>query len=451
MHKILDLMHKDVIEFMLIKGGYPVKTTKLKYGSGEVNFQIDENSFLGFVQSQGMIEEKPEANIILEALDNPIGSQRLRKLVKPGETVCIIISDTTRAWQKPDLYLPYIIKELNESGIKDEDITFICATGSHRGQSEKEHKILLGEKLAKRFVIVDHDCRDYENLMNIGTTSFGTPVTINKMALECDHIVLTGAIVFHDLVGWGGGKKSILPGISAYESIMANHKLSLNPNLGEGTNLRVRCGNVVNNPVHLDMLEAAAFVKPTFLFNVIIDEAGNIVKAVAGDYVKAHEAGQKMVDEADSVYIKEQADIVLVSAGGYPKDIDFYQASKALINAKEAVKKGGVIILLAKCSEGFGGNEVQQMLEEFSDNYCREKALRENFSIAKYTGYLIAEIAENYNVILVSSLNSRLLENANIKVAADVSEALNLAIQQKGIDAKIYLMPNGANILPRLI
>ena len=425
--------------------------TKMKYGCGEVNIQIDENRFLGFIQSKGIEDKKSETDIILEALDNPIGSQRLRMLVKSGETVCIIISDITRAWQRPDIYLPYIIKELNESGIKDEDITFICATGSHRRQSEEEHKILLGEKLAKRFEVIDHDCRDEENLMNIGTTSFGTPVIINKTALQCDHIVLTGAIVFHDLVGFGGGKKSILPGIAAYESIMANHKLSLNPNLGEGTNFLVCGGNVVNNPVHLDMLEAAAFVKPTFLFNVIIDEAGNIVKAVAGDYIKAHEAGQRMVDEVDSIDIKEQADIVVVSAGGYPKDIDFYQASKALINAKEASKKDGVIILLAECIEGFGGNEVRQILEEFSDNYSREKALREIFSIAKYTGYLIAEIAERFNVILVSSLNSKLLRNANIKVTTDVNDALTIAMQQKGMDAKIYLMPNGANTLPRLI
>jgi lactate racemase len=287
--------------------------------------------------------------------------------------------------------------------------------------------------------------------VHLGTTSFGTPVAITKKALQSDHIVLTGAIVFHDLAGWGGGKKSILPGIAAYESIMANHKLSLNPNFGEGTNFLVRCGNAVNNPVHLDMLEAAEFVKPSFMFNVIIDENGSIVKAVAGDYVKAHEAGQKMVDDADSAYIKEQADIVIVSAGGYPKDIDFYQASKALINAKEAVKKDGVIILLSECIEGFGGNEVQQMLEEFSDNCSREKALREIFSIAKYTGYLIAEIAERFNVILVSSLNSDLLINANIKVTTDVNDALAIAIQQKGMDAKIYLMPNGANTLPRLI
>lgn len=428
-----------------------MKVTKMKYGTGEVNIRINEINLLGFIQSKGIENKKSEEGIILEALDNPIESKKLRQLVKSGETVCIILSDITRAWQKPHIYLPYIIMELNESGIKDKDITFICATGSHRRQNEKEHKILLGEMLAKRFEVIDHDCRNIQNLMNIGTTSYGTPVTINKTALQCDHIILTGAIVFHDLVGWGGGKKSILPGIAAYESIMANHKLALNPNLGEGTNLLVRCGNVVNNPVHLDMLEAAAFVKPTFLFNVIIDENGNIAKAVAGDYVKAHEAGQQMVDEADSAYIKEQADIVIVSTGGYPKDIDFYQASKALINAKGAVKKDGAIILLAECIEGFGGDEVQQILEEFSDNHSREKALREKFSIAKYTGYLIAEIAEHFNVILVSSLNPKLLRNANIKVEIDVNEALTTALKQKGMAAKIYLIPNGANTLARLI
>lgn len=426
-------------------------TTKMKYGSGEVAIQVDESNFLGFVQSKGDVERKFEKDVILDALDNPIGSQRLRALVKRGETVCIIISDITRAWQKPDLFLPYIVEELNEAGIKDEDITFICATGSHRRQSKEEHEILLGMTLAKRFEVIDHDCRATENLINIGTTSFGTPVIINKAALESDHMVLTGAVVFHDLAGWGGGKKSILPGISAYESIMANHKLSLNPTWGAGTNSLVRCGNIENNPVHLDMLEAAAFVKPTFMFNVIIDEYGRIAKAVAGDYIKAHEAGRRIVDEADSAYIKEQADIVVASAGGYPKDIDFYQASKALINAKEAVKKGGVIILLAECIEGFGGKEVQQMLEEFSDNGSREKYLREHFSIAKYTGYLIAEIAASYNVILVSTLRAELLGNANIKAVADVDEAIKIALQQKGTSAKLCFMPYGSNTLPRLI
>jgi len=426
-----------------------LEAIKMKYGREEVNIELQNGGFLGLIQSKGMVDIKPEEQVIMEALENPIGSKRLRDIVKRPEKVCIIISDTTRAWQKMDAYLPYIVEELNKAGIEDKNITFLCATGSHRPQTQEEHRTLLGEKLSHRFEVLEHNCRDEANLTRLGTTSFGTPVIVNKIAVESDHIILTGAIVFHDLVGWGGGKKSILPGISAYESIMANHSLSLNPQKGEGTNPLVRCGNVLNNPVHMDMLEAAAFVKPSFLFNVIIDENGNIGKAVAGDYLKAHEAGRQMVDEIDSAYIEEKADMIVVSAGGFPKDINLYQASKALINAKEAVNEGGVIILLAECIEGFGGEEVQWIIEEFSENIGRERALREAYTVEKYTGYLIAEIAENFNVILVSSLEPETLKNTSITVTATVMEALDIARQLKGDSITTYFMPCGANTLPR--
>jgi len=420
----------------------------MKYGRAEVNIQPEADNFLGLIKSKGLGFKKPEGEIILEALENPIGSRSLRDIVKPGETVCIVISDTTRAWQKMNFYLPYIVHELNVAGVGDEYITFLCATGSHRPQTKEEHRALLGEKLADRFEVIDHDCRNEANLVKLGTTSFGTPVIVNRIAVESDHIFLTGAIIFHDLAGWGGGKKSILPGICAYESIMANHALSLNPGIGEGINPNVRCGNVDGNPVHMDMLEAAAFVKPSFLFNVIINEHGNIGKAVAGDYIKAHEVGRRLVDEADSAYIEKKADLVVASAGGYPKDIDLYQASKALINAKEAVKEGGIIILFAECIEGFGGREVQMIMEDFSDNYSREKALRESFSIAKYTGYLITLIAERFNVILVSSIDPKQLESSGIRGVSSIQEALNMAKHIKGGSLSVYFMPIAANTLP---
>lgn len=424
-------------------------TLNMKYGREKVDVSIPEQDLLGVIESNKIDTNKSENEVITEALKNPIASARLRELVHPGEKVGIIISDITRAWQKMSTFLPYIVDEICSAGVRNEDIIFISSTGSHRKQTKDEHRLMLGDKLADRFEVIDHDCFDNENLVYLGKTSFGTPVTVNKTAMECDHLILTGAIVFHLLAGWGGGKKSILPGICGYETIMTNHALSLNPKMGEGSNPMVRSGNIHNNVLHEDMLEAASFVRPTFMFNVIMDSKGNICRAVAGNYIKAHEMGCSMVDEIDGVEIKEKADLVIATAGGYPKDINLYQTSKTIINAKEAVKKGGTIIILSQCSEGFGNSDVQEIMQNYSTMFEREKALRENFSIAKYIGYFISETANDYRFILVGDMDEKLIENAKIKVVSTVKEALEIAYNENGTHLKTYLMPYGANTLPK--
>jgi nickel-dependent lactate racemase len=424
---------------------------KMKYGAQELIIPLSEESIISVIDSKGAMHNKSEEKVILDALKKPIASAPLKELVKPGETVCIIVSDITRAWQKMSVYLPYLISELNAAGITDKNITFLSSTGSHRKQTEEEHKIILGEKLYNRFKIIDHDSLDENNLVYLGTTTFGTPVKINKIALSCDHIIITGAIVYHLLAGWGGGKKSILPGISSYETIMKNHSMSLNPEMGSGSNLEARSGKVVNNPIHEDMLEAASFVRPTFMFNVIMDSKGNIAEAVAGNYVKAHEAGCELVSKMDGVIIKEKADMVIASAGGYPKDINFYQTVKTIINAKESINEGGIMIILSECSDGFGNEPIKNIIQNYTSLYDREKALRENYSIAKYIGYYITEVSERYNLILVSDMNADDFANTNIKVVKTVGQALELAARIKGHDLKVYLMPHGASTFPQLI
>jgi nickel-dependent lactate racemase len=422
----------------------------MKYGKTKIDVSIPQENLLGIIASNKEIRNKTEEEVVLEALDKPIESNKLREIVNKGDKVCIVISDITRAWQKMNFYLPYIVEELEKADIREEDIIFLCATGTHRKQTKKEHGILLGEKLAKRFQVIDHDCMDKDNLVYLGTTSFGTPVSINKIALECDHIIITGAIVYHDMAGWGGGRKSILPGISSYESIMANHALALNKKLGEGSNLKVRCGNAATNPIHQDMLEAAKLVKPSYLFNVIMDEKGNIIKAVAGDYIKAHEIGRRIVDEIDGVVINEKADLVIASSGGYPKDIDLYQATKTLSNAKEAAKENGTIIILSECVEGVGSDDLQKIIQDYENNVEREKAVRENFTVAKYIGYSMAEAAKSFNIIFVSGIDKSILKNINIPVVSTIDEALEITYKEKGRNLKTYLMPCGANTLPKL-
>jgi nickel-dependent lactate racemase len=198
------------------------------------------------------------------------------------------------------------------------------------------------------------------------------------------------------------------------------------------------------------MLEAAGFVKPSFLFNVVMNSKGNIAHAVAGNYIKAHEAGCKIVDNIDGVEIDKKADMVIATAGGYPKDINFYQTIKTVINAKEAVKEGGVMIIISQCSDGFGNEHIRKIIQDFDTLVDRERDLRADYSIAKYIGYYVSEVAQKHLLILVSTMEPDDLSMANIYVVKTIDEALDLAYKMKGKDLKTYLMPHGANTLPKL-
>ncbi|MDD2206936.1 MAG: nickel-dependent lactate racemase [Aminobacterium sp.] len=422
----------------------------MKYGKGNIDFSIPQKNLLGIIDSEPIESIGSEEEIIVQALENPIGSPKLGELVKPGETVCIIVSDITRAWQRMWVYLPFIVKELRNAGIRDEDILFLSSTGTHREQTQEEHALLLGEELSKTFEVVDHKCLDHDDMVHIGTTSYGTPVKVNKRALECDHIIVTGAIIYHFMAGWGGGRKGILPGISSYETVMANHALALDPVPGNGRNMNSRPGNFENNLMHLDMMEAAAMVKPTFMFNVIPGNDGKIGFAVAGDWEKAFYEGAKIVDKKDGVVISELGDLVIATAGGYPKDINFYQTSKTIFNAMEAVPQGGSIIVLSACNEGYGNDEVQFMLQKFPNTAEREKEVRREFTIAKYVGYTIGYVAENWDFYLVSEMSPTEFEGTGITVVKSLDEALNQVYDKHGNQLKTWFMPHGANTLPKL-
>ncbi|MBV7276374.1 nickel-dependent lactate racemase [Clostridium sp. PL3] len=428
-----------------------MKNMEIKYGSTCMSVAVEEENLIGVIEANKLSEEKTEEEVIKDALENPIGSARLKELVHDGERVCVVIPDVTRAWQKTDKYLNAIVEELNAGGIEDKNIVFISALGSHRKQTREEHEKLLGEKLSERFKVIDHDCYDKENLVYLGETTYGNRVYINRIAMECDHIVITGGIVYHLLAGYAGGKKTILPGISGAETIMKNHSLSLNDNLGESVKAGVCSGGTEDNPVHLDMLEAASFVKPTFMFNVIMGPEGQIAAAVAGNYIAAHEQGMKILKNIDGVDIEEKADLVIASAGGYPKDINLYQSVKTLTNAREAVKEGGYIIAALECREGLGGDKnIQDLILNYDNILDREKFVRDDFTISKFIAYCMCETAYKFKVILVSDIKQELVKNANITVVKTVEKALEIVHKEKGENLKTYVMPHAANTLPML-
>lgn len=421
---------------------------KMKLGNGYVDVTVPEENLLGIIRKEVPASSKTEEEVILEALANPIGTPRLKEIVKPGDTVCIVVSDITRAWQRMSVYLPYIVQELNDAGIADKDIRFLTALGYHRKQTPEEHEILLGSELAKRFKPIDHDATDKANMTSLGKTSRGTPIIINKIAAEADHLVLTGCCTYHPWVGWGGGKKSILPGISSMESIQHNHLMVLDEN---GQQLpEVRSGNIKDNPIHLDMLEIAEAVKPSFMFNVIMGHDGKITSAVCGDCITAHDAGRQIVEDLYAIPIKELADITISSQGGYPKDIDVCQTGKAIYHTRHATKPGGTMIILSDCSEGIGPPDANTIFLDCGTKEEREREVRNLFTVPKYVSYFMCTAAETWDIIIVGSGDPSLLARTAFRTARTVEEALEMAFKRGGRDQKIYLMPQGSSALPKL-
>jgi nickel-dependent lactate racemase len=251
--------------------------------------------------------------------------------------------------------------------------------------------------------------------------------------------------------GWSGGRKAVLPGISSYETVQANHALALNPLPGKGYNPICRSGNVEENPIHLDMAEAAAMLAPTFLLNVVMGGNGKIGWAVAGDWQKAHEAGTALVDSVDAIEIPILGDLVIASAAGYPKDINLYQGTKALFNAEAAVRPGGTVVILAACAEGYGNEEMQTILQDFKESEEREMELRREFTIAKYVGYRTGSAAERFDFHLVTDMNPRLLEGTGIVISKTLDEALGKVYAAHGKNLKTWLMPRGSSTLPKLV
>ncbi|QGU95378.1 nickel-dependent lactate racemase [Clostridium bovifaecis] len=415
-----------------------------KYGSEIFNLELNDENILAALHSK---ELKPIENLekkLNYLLDNPIGTKPFDEVFEKMDEVLIVVSDVTRLWIKTASFLSIIIDRLNRLGIEDRDITIIVATGTHRGQTVEEHKLIVGEKIYERITVLDHDC-DGE-MVYCGTTSRGTEVEVNKI-IEGKKIILTGGIVHHLMAGFGGGRKSILPGIASRRTINQNHLHALSPD-EPCSNPLIGVGVLADNPLNYDMIEAAALVKPDFLVNSIVDTSGNIVHFVAGHFLKAWESGCKWTDENFGVKIQEKADIVIASCGGYPKDINLYQSTKSLFNAALALKDGGTMILLAECIDGAGADSFFSWIEPLKRGEL-DNALREGFTIPGYIFYASIESSKNANVVLVTSIDAEMIKPMGMKAVRTLEEALKLAGVADGYeDKKIILMPYAGSTVP---
>jgi nickel-dependent lactate racemase len=374
------------------------------------------------------------------ALKEPIGSKRLSEIAKPESKVAIVVDDATRKAPTEKMLLP-VLAELNAAGVKSENITVIFGCGTHRAVKPEEAAELLGMEALKLVKTISHDCQA-SDLVHIGTTkTHGNKVYINRVFAESDVKVLLGDVGFHYYAGYGGGRKSVLPAISGEETIKHNHAMLLHSN--------ARTGILEDNPVHRDMTEAARLAKVDFILNVVENKKGEIVKAFAGDLEQAFMEAVKLVDEMYRVTVDRRADILVVSAGGHPADMNLYQSYKALDNALDAVKRGGVIILVAECPEGHGNQVFYDWMMRLGDLKNVEREVKRNFVMGGHKAYYLLKALQNHQIILVSSLPDYYATNVfKFKTARAVNDALAEALKIAGSAVRVWAMPQGSYTLP---
>ena len=373
---------------------------------------------------------------VRRALENPIATPRLKEIVKPGETVAIVTSDITRPLPSYQI-LPQVLDELLQAGINKEDITIVFGLGSHRTQTPEEQKNLVGEAVYNAAKCIDGDDSD---CVHYGDTSRGTPVDIVRAVAESDRRVCLGNIEYHYFAGYSGGAKAIMPGVSTRDAIQSNHSRMVEASAA--------AGKLAGNPVREDIEEAAKMVGVDFIVNVVLDEHKKIVHAVAGDMVHAHRAGCSYLDLLYGKPIANRADIVVVSQGGAPKDLNLYQTQKALDNAKHAVKKGGVIVLVGSCKEGLGEHMFEEWMTQSPSAHSMIERVQRDFQLGGHKAAAIAMVLEDADIYLVSELEASFVEKIFLKPFSDVQTAFDAALQKIGEDASVIVMPYGGSTLP---
>jgi len=411
----------------------------LPYGKTEVCARIPTRNFLGSIEPKerpGVADPRAE---IERALNEPIEAKRLGEIAKAGDRVAIVVDDATRATPSY-LMVPPVLDELNRAGVKDEDVTIIFGCGSHRAVKPDEMEKLVGEEALKRVKAINHDYKS-EDQVYLGKTSFGTKVYVNKVFAEADVRVLTGDVDLHYYAGYGGGRKSVLPAVSSAETIQHNHAMLLHP--------KARTSILEGNPVHEDMVEAAKLAKIDFILNIVTNSKQELVRAFAGDLEQAFYGGVKLVDEMYKVPVERRADIVVVSSGGHPLDIDLFQAYKGVDNALVAVKRGGVIVLVAECPEGHGNEVFYEWMTKFNDLKRVEKEIKKSFILGGHKAYYLMKALQRVKIILVSVMPDYYAVNTfKLRTARALNDALRDAFDIAGKNAKVWAMPHGNFTLP---
>lgn len=421
-----------------------MRTFDIPYDRGTLPLHVEEKNLKAVLQAniRRHSAKYSQREIVLNALQNPIGTPRLSELSKGKKKIVLVTSDHTRAMPSK-VTLPIILEEIR-LGNPDADISILIATGLHRATTEAEQRSMFGDAIVDNEHILVNDAFCPEQFSQIGMLPSGTVFSANRIAAECDLLITEGFIEPHFFAGFSGGRKSILPGICDEPTVKANHsyKAVASP--------YAMAGILENNPIHQDMITAARMLDVAFIFNVALDEKKNIIAAWAGDLEEAHSQGVSFVRSLSQCKAVT-GDIVITSNGGYPLDQNLYQTPKAAATAEVCAGEDGVIIICAACRDGFGGDFFQKTIcmgipeeiDRYLSGFMPMETIPETWCAQVY-----ARILKKHSVILVSTfLNPETVRKANMIPACNLDEALTIAYGMMGEDAKVVVIPDGVSVM----
>jgi nickel-dependent lactate racemase len=416
------------------------------YGHGTKEFEYNEADILKVVRTKDFTPMQDVEHQVLQAVENPIGSPALSEIIKSGDTVAFICNDPTRV-ANSDIFMPILVNEMNRLGVPDENMRIVFSLGTHRAMTDAEMVEQVGAEVAGRLKMYNSIATNQDDFEYFGETSFGTPVWINKLLCDVDHVILTGTIVHHYFSGYGGGRKAVLPGCAAMETVRKNHSWMLDPRAG--------LGQMEGNPCYDDQMEGVALFaknRSLFLFNAVLNAKHEFLKIFAGDYIKAHKEACRFVDEVYGCEIPREADLVIASCGGYPKDINVYQMQKTMDNAMCAVREGGVVVLLAECIEGSGSAKLEETFKRLKTAAAIREELENNFQIGANKAFAITRPLGKAKFILVTALDPEMAKSMLFTATTDnVEDAIAMAKTILGNEhPSTILMPEGSLTVPRV-
>ena len=408
----------------------------VKYGKdGVQKVDIPEENYVGTYYPKDVECGNPD-EVIGKSIDNPIGYGSMDEFLAGGEDIVFIVNDGTRPTPTAKV-LDALSKRMDLKKAR-----YLVATGTHRDMTEEEYNFVFGKHYGYlKDRIICHDAKNSECVF-LGTSKNGTPMEVNKIAVDADRLVIITSVEPHYFAGYTGGRKSFLPGVASFKTVETNHKLAMKK---EAQALALE-----GNPVHEDMMDALEVVKGKKIFSIqmVLDRHQNIYKAVSGELNAAFDEAVKYANEVFSVPIPEKADIV-ISVAPYPMDVDLYQSQKALDNGKWALKEGGTIIMVSKCREGIGHPTFLNQLSSSSDPNEVLENLRKEYKLGYHKAAKMAEIATWASIWAVTDLDPEILRKANIRPFPSVAQAFAEAMK-KNPKSRVIVLMDGSVTIPKV-